>query len=189
MTENENFGEVVPGMDVVETNWIALGGTVKIAQEKKEELLEHFAPAFLDAAIGFERYLSALPEAATAGKSDVTAAQDVTEGGIFKALWEFAEKCGVGLEIDLKAIPVKQETIEICNFFDVSPYEMISGGSRIFAADNGYDAVRTLDKSGIHAAVIGKTTEGNDRVVINGDEKRFLTPRVKDEIFKIGGLR
>lgn len=177
-----------PGKDVVMTYWIALEGTVKIAQEKRQELLERFSPSFLDVALGFDQYLS-IPEAATAGKSDVTASHEVTQGGVFKALWDFAEENGVGLEIDLKAIPVKQETIEICNFFDVSPYEMISGGSRIFAADNGYDAVRTLDKSGIHAAVIGKTTEGNDRVVINGDEKRFLTPRVKDEIFKIGGLR
>jgi hydrogenase expression/formation protein HypE len=46
-----------------------------------------------------------------------------------------AEASGVGLEIDLKKIPVRQETIEICEFFGINPYELISrfyadGGSR-----------------------------------------------------------
>lgn len=35
----------------------------------------------------------------------VTAMHDVTEGGIYGALWELAEASGVGLEIDLKASP------------------------------------------------------------------------------------
>ena len=42
---------------------------------------------------------------------------DVTEGGIFGALWEMAEASGVGLEIDLKKIPIRQETVEVCEFF------------------------------------------------------------------------
>lgn len=173
-----------PGKDVVMTYWIALEGTVKIAQEKRQELLERFSPSFLDVALGFDQYLS-IPEAATAGKSDVTASHEVTQGGVFKALWDFAEENGVGLEIDLKAIPVKQETIEICNYYDISPYELLSGGSTLYAVNSGYDWVWKMNRMGIPACVIGKTTDGNDRVVINGEEKRFLSPRVKDEILKL----
>lgn len=58
-----------------------------------------------------------LSEAAVAARSGVSAMHDITEGGIFGALWEMAEASGVGLEIDLKKIPVRQETIEICEFF------------------------------------------------------------------------
>ena len=47
-------------------------------------------------------YLSVLSEAAVAVRSGVSAMHDVTEGGIFGALWEMAEASGVGLEIDLK---------------------------------------------------------------------------------------
>lgn len=57
-----------------------------------------------------------MPEAATAVKSGVGAMHDVTEGGIFGALWEMAEASGVGLEIDLKKIPLRQETVEVCEF-------------------------------------------------------------------------
>ncbi len=33
-------------------------------------------------------------------------------------MWELAQRAGVGLEIDLKKIPLKQETVEICEFLE-----------------------------------------------------------------------
>lgn len=56
---------------------------------------------------------------------------DVTEGGIFGALWEMAEASGVGLDIDLKKIPIRQETIEICEVYDINPYLLISSGAML----------------------------------------------------------
>ena len=178
-------GGAKPGQDLVVTKWIGLEGTSIIAKEKEEQLLSKFAPAFVDTAKGFDQFISVIPEAATAMKSDVTAMHDVTEGGIFGALWEMAEASGVGLEIDLMSLPVKQETIEICEFYDLNPYALISSGSMLIAADNGHDLVRALKKEGIFATVIGKATSGNDRVVINEDEKRFLEPPKSDELYKI----
>ena len=116
--------------------------------------------------------------------SGVTAMHDVTEGGIYGALWEVAESTGVGLEIDLKKIPIRQETIEICEFFELNPYELISSGSLLMVTDDGLGLVRNLEKEGIPAAVIGRICEGNDRVVINDDEKRFLEPPKSDELYK-----
>ncbi len=58
---------------------------------------------------------------------------DVTEGGIFGALWEMAESSGIGLEIDLKKIPLKQETVEICELFDINPYGLIASGAMLMA--------------------------------------------------------
>ena len=39
-------------------------------------------------------------------------------------------------------------------------------------------------KEGIHAAVIGKAVEGNDRVIFNDGEKRFLEPPKADELYR-----
>ena len=178
-------GGLRPGQELVVTKWIGLEGTSILAKEKERELLERFAPSFIETAQGFDRYLSVVPEAATAVKSGVSAMHDVTEGGIFGALWEMAEASGVGLEIDLKKIPVRQETVEICNFFDINPYGLISSGSMLIAVDNGYGLVRELEKDGIHSAVIGKATDGNDRIVVNRDERRFLEPPKTDELYKI----
>ena len=73
---------------------------------------------------------------------------DVTEGGIFGALWEMAEASGVGLEIDLKKIPIRQETVEVCEFFGVNPYLLISSGCMLMAAQDGNHLVRELEKQG-----------------------------------------
>lgn len=173
-----------PGQDIVITKWAALEGTAILAKEKEEELLQKFPAFLIEEAKGYSQYLSIIKEAAIAGKSNVSAMHDITEGGVFGALWEMAESAGVGLTIDLKKIPIKQATVEICNYFDVNPYEMMSSGSLMLATDNGYDLVRVLEEAGIHAAVIGKVTEGNDRVVTNGEETRFLEPPKTDQLYK-----
>lgn len=174
-----------PGMDVIVTKWIGLEGTSIIAKEKETELLTRYPKALIDEAKGFDRYLSVLPEAATAVKSGVSAMHDVTEGGIFGALWEMAESAGVGLEIDLKKIPIRQETVEVCEFFDVNPYELISSGSMLMAASDGNGLVRALEAEGIPAVCIGKVTDGNDRVIVSGEERRFLEPPKTDELYRV----
>lgn len=173
------------GDDIVITKWIGLEGTSIIAKEKETELLTRYPIEMIETAKKFDQYLSVLPEAATAVKSGVSAMHDVTEGGIFGALWEMAEASGVGLEIDLKKIPVKQETIEVCEFFGINPYELISSGSMLIAAGDGNMLVGELRKQGIAAAVVGKAVEGNDRVLINEDDRRFLEPPKTDELYKV----
>lgn len=174
-----------PGMDVIITKWIGLEGTSIIAKEKEAELLTRYPRSLVDEAKGFDRYLSVLPEAATAVKSGVSAMHDVTEGGIFGALWEMAESAGVGLEIDLKKIPIRQETVEVCEFFDVNPYELISSGSMLMAAADGNGLVRALEAQGIPAVCVGKFTQGNDRVIVSGEERRFLEPPKTDELYRV----
>lgn len=179
----QNFA--VPGQDVVLTKWVGLEGTYLMAWEKEKELRKRFSAEYIEEAKGFCRYLSIVPEAATAMKSNVGAMRHVSEGGVFGALWEMAEHSGVGLEIEWKKIPIKQETVEICNYCDINPYALLSSGCLLMTADNGYDLVGNLHKKGVSAAVIGRTTDGNDRLIINEEEKRFLTPAQQDEYFKL----
>ncbi len=177
-----------PGDDVVLTKWIGLEGTSIIAREKEDILREHFPNSFIETAKGFSEYLSVVEDARLAVSVGVSAMHDVTEGGIFGALWEIAEGSKTGLEIDLDSIPVRQETIEICEEFSINPYCLISSGSMLITAPNGADIVRCLAKEGINAAVIGKVTEGNDRLVMTKDGKRFLEPPGADELYKIYNL-
>lgn len=178
-------GGAKPGMDIVITKWVGIEGTMILAEEREKELLTRYPAEFLDRAKEMRKYLSVLPEAAGAVKSGVSAMHDVTEGGIFGALWEMAEASGVGLEIDLKKIPIRQETVEICEFFGLNPYQLISSGSMLMATEDGNRLVSDLEKSGIHAVVVGKATEGNDRVLLNGEERRFLEPPKTDEIYQV----
>lgn len=174
-----------PFQDVVMTKWIGLEGTYLLARERRSELMTRYPESMIDAAEDFERFLSVVPEAATAVRSGVSAMHDVSEGGVFSALWQMAESSGVGLEIDMKKIPVKQETIEICEFFGLNPYYFVSGGALLIVTDNGHDLVNELAKQEIFATVIGKTTDGNDRVVMNDYEKRFLEPSQSDGLHQM----
>ncbi|OUQ17968.1 AIR synthase family protein [Lachnoclostridium sp. An138] len=174
-----------PGQDILVTKWIGIEGTSIIAKEKEKELLERFSQAFVDTAKGFDQYLSVLPDSRIAVEHGVSAMHDVTEGGIYGALWEVAEASGIGLEIDLKAIPIRQETIEICEYFELNPYYLISSGCMLMAADQGHDLVRKLEAAGIPAAVIGKATDGKARRIWNGGEESYLERPKTDELYKI----
>ena len=178
-------GKALPQQDVVMTKWLGIEGTAVIADRKAKELEERYPLSIIEEAASFDRYFSVIPEAATAVKSGASAMCVVREGGIFGALWKFAQDSGVGLVIDLRKIPVRQETIEVCEFYDINPYKLIAGGSLLIATDNGGQLVSKLTEKGIPATVIGKTTDGNDRILQNGDEIRYLEPAREDEIYKI----
>ena len=171
--------------DLVVTKYIGLEGTSYIARKLEEKLLTRFTGDFVDKAKDFINYLSVVPEAAVAGRHGVTAMHNVSEGGIFGALWEMADGANIGFEVDLKKIPILQETVEICEFLGLNPYQLQSNGALLIAADNGYNLVRELDKNGIHAVVIGRTSKGIQRKLINDDEIRFLDLPKPDEIYSI----
>lgn len=179
--------QIKPGQDIVVTKWIGLEGTAILAKEKEEELLKRFPSHLIETAKSFSQYLSVLPEARIAMEHGVSAMHDITEGGVFGALWEMASGAGVGLEADLKKIPIRQETVEVCGFFDVNPYQLMSSGSMMIAADDGYELVRKLELAGIHSAVVGRTTDKNDRILRNGEEVRYLDKPQPDELYKVMG--
>lgn len=170
--------------DIVVSKWIGLEGTAQLARRHYERLRERFPRRMIDEAAAFDRYLSVVPEAATAMKSGVCGMYVVSRGGIFAGLWEMAQKAGVGLEADLRKIPVRQETIEICEVFGENPYELLSGGCLIMTAENGNALVAALLREEIPAVVIGRTTKGNDRVLYNRGHKRYLDKPRMERIYQ-----
>ncbi len=173
-----------PGMDILIANWIALEGTLILAAEKEQELLTRYTAPFLDKTKALKKFLDIQKAAQIAAGHGVGAMKDGSRGGIFGTLWEFAEASGIGLEIGLKKIPIRQETVEVCEFLGVNPYELHAGGCLLMAAEDGNALVQALEREGIFATVIGKATAGNDRVLLNEEERRFLEPAKPDELLK-----
>mgnify|MGYP000991010881 FL=1 len=174
-----------PGQEIVMTKWAGLEGTAILAKAKEKELLTRYPADFIKEAQKMLDYISVVPESRVAMKVGATSMHDVTEGGIFGALWEIGAASKVGLEVDLQKIQLRQETVEICEFFDINPYMLISSGCMLIVCDNGNLLSDKLKAEDIPACVIGRITEGNDRVVINGDEKRYLEPPRMDELYKV----
>lgn len=176
-----------PSQELVMTKWAGLEGTAILANDKKEELLTKYTREFIDQGQSLMNCISVVKEAKIGREMGVTAMHDVTEGGVFGALWEMAEASNVGLEIDIKKIPIKQETVEICEFFDLNPYLLISSGCLMMATDRGNELVEALEKEGIEAAVIGKIIKGRERIIRNEEERRYLEPPKTDELYKVLG--
>ena len=175
--------EAKPGQDIVLSKWIGLEGTAMLAHRYKETIRQRYPSWLVEEAEDFGKYLSTAAEAAVATGFGVCVMHNLSEGGIFAGLWELAEGAGVGLTIDLKKIPIRQETVEICNHLNVNPYELMSGGSLLMTAKNGEALVEALAAAGISAAVIGSVTDSNDRLILNDDEVRYLDRPHADGIY------
>lgn len=172
------------GQDIIITKWIGLEGTADLAARNQEGLLTRYPAYLVEEAAAFDRYYSILPEAATAVKSGGCTMHDASEGGIFAGLWEMAEGAGVGLTIDMKKLPLRQETVEVCEYCNVNPYELRSGGSLIIASPEGTAVVEALQAEGIPATIVGRFTDSNDRLILNEDETRYMDRPQRDEIYK-----
>ena len=52
--------------------------------------------------------------------------------------------------------------------------------------EDGSGLVAALESEQIPAVIVGKITTGNDRVILNEDEVRYMEKAQQDEIYKEG---
>lgn len=170
------FPDSFLGLDVVMTKHCGLSGTALLAGHYKEKLTERYPRRFVERAEQFLDEIQKNEECFVALQNGAVYAHAAAEGGIFGALWEMAEYAQCGLEIALRQIPILQETVEICEFFDINPYQLRTEGVFLFLAAHGERLCEKLTEAGIPAVVIGKTVAGLDRAVRNEEEVRYLEP-------------
>lgn len=179
---------IKPGQDIVMCGFAGLEGTLRILDEQEKELRERFVPAFLHQTKELESQMLQLSllenveKQINEGKITLSAAQHIGIGGIFATLWDTAEVAGVGLQIDMQKIQIRQETVEICEYYHLNPYKMTSTGSILFFTDQGENLIEILEKSGARAARLGSTTAENARVITSGSEIRYLDRPTPDEL-------
>ena len=180
--KHENFHEYQAGQDILLTKWTGLGGTAILAKKEQEKLEERLPAYIVENGILMEEDISVLAESRIAMEVGTAGMHDVSRGGIFSALWELAEKGNVGIEVDLKKIPVRQETIEICEILGVNPYELYGAGALLIVSHKGNQLIQELEKQGIPATIMGKITKDNGKVILNGEETRYLDRPKHDSI-------
>ena len=204
----EIYGRLAPGNELVVACAIGLEGTAFIARQEYARLRKHFSESFLRECQGFwptclneskdmqgagDLGVSWEPDAfsesgsvwETARAAGATALYAMNEGGFLCALWKMAEASQIGLEMDFGKVPIRQETIEICEVFDINPYRMRSGGALLIGMPAGEGLVHKLHRMGIMASVIGQTNAGNDRLLYYNGNARYLDRPTKDEIYKV----
>ena len=163
----------------------AVNDSKQLTEKRREELEKRFPPGFLRQAGGMEAGLFAGREAALAWERGASYVQAVGEGGVKAALWEMAKVLECGVDMDLKALPIRQETVEICEYLGVNPYQLSSTGSLLITAPEGEALAGKLAAAGIPAAVVGRLTDNNDKILRSGEEVQYLDRPAPDEIRKI----
>lgn len=176
--------------DIVLVGNVGMDGMLRITEEKEQELKTRFAPVFLKQILSYGQQIFALREIEVAKAGGAFVVRQIADGGILAALWNLALELDQGLDLDMKRFSILQETIEVCEHFRLNPYQMISTGSFLAVTDNGEVLADALNNQGITAAVIGHTTDNNDKIIRNGEETRYIDRPAPDEILKLysGGM-
>ena len=174
-----------PGQSVVMTKWLGLYGSALIAAEHGEGLRDRFPDFIIDRSIELWDHICIRDEADIAHGMGVTSMYACGDGGVYAGLWKLADRSGTGISVQLKSIPVKQETIELCEYYNINPYRLRCDGALLMAADKPEELIAALEDKGINAVEIGCITESRDRVVVSGDERRYLEEPTQDELCTI----
>lgn len=175
------------GQDIVLTKWIGMEGMLRITEEREEELRKRFSGGFMNRIFSYRKELFAEQEISVARQAGAAALYQITEGGVLAALWELAKRAETGISLDMKAISVLQETVEVCEHFRLNPYQLTSVGSFLVVTDKGEELCEKLSEQGIKASLLGRITDNNDKIIRNGEEIRYIDRPAPDEIFKIFG--
>ena len=176
--------KIKPGMDIIMTKWAGVEGTSIIAHEGEEQLTSYYNSDLIEAAKNFSQYLSVIKDSEIAMKHNVYAMHDITEGGIYGALWEIGAKANLGMIVDQSLIPIRQETVEICEYFDINPYKLIGSGSMVIVTDESSAMLKDFEEAGIKATVIGQLTKGTHRQIKFEEVMRSIAPAKADELYK-----
>jgi hydrogenase maturation factor len=134
--------------------------------------------------------LSIVEEAARAyATGSVHAMHDCTEGGVIGACYEMSLAAGLGFELRESAVPVAQETREICSLFSLDPLKLIGSGSVLMAVQRGKDAEVKGALNGIcDVAAVGEFTDSKRILVRKNGRESAVRSAPMDELWRaVGG--
>lgn len=166
---------------IIMTKSAAMMSTAILSKSFPETVKEHFGEDFwLKISSKFEQ-TSVLKEALIAANSDgVTAMHDVTEGGIFGAVYEMMQASDKGFEIDESKIIIDEETGKMSELFGYDAFQSVGAGSLIITVKphGAEDLLTKLNSENISCAVIGTVKEKNSgyRIISEHEIKEYKHP-------------
>ena len=158
------------------TKGAGIEGTAILAVDRYEDLRSKLDEETLTSAMKFYERISVVEDAVTAFEAGgVTAMHDPTEGGVAGGIHEMADAAKLGFEIFEDRIPIHQETLEVCRFFNIDPLQLISSGALLISVrpECADEVVDELSSHGIRASVIGRFLGDPEvRVLVRRDGRR-----------------
>ena len=177
---------------------VLLAGTVPvegisiIAREKRAELLAAgWSESDLDEAAGYLHVPGIsvkVPALAAAKQGLVSAMHDPTEGGIMTGLAELATASGIGVAVDLDAIPISPLAHRLCHRYNLDPLGTIASGALLATcSSDDVDRLTILWRDlGWPVVVIGQITPSTEGLTAHHAGQATTFPTfATDEITKL----
>ena len=183
--ERENTGLMRAGQDLAVAGYAGLAGTLALAEARSQELSLFFSDEYMEKIAGCRTLILEKRDAAFWRGLGASEWEPAGEGGILTAIWNLSGAYETGVEFSLRKIPLRQETVEVCERLELNPYRLYSEGCYLLAADNGGQLVEKLAGEGIFAQVIGRVKDGLAREMIVQDGRGFLERPQPDEMWKV----
>ncbi|MET3616548.1 hydrogenase maturation factor [Peptoniphilus olsenii] len=132
-------------------------------------------------------FISVMEESKLASYYNVKYMHDITEGGIYGAIWESSKAINMGIDIDKNKIPILDLTRKLCEYYKINPYKLISSGSMlmIFNPKDYNEFKKEASFTNIKVTEIGSITNTNLPRVIDGNKFILLTDPEPDELYRI----
>ena len=175
-----------PGDALVVSKAVGLEGTAILAADRADHLLPLVGREVVERAQGFIREISVVPEGLAAARAGASAMHDATEGGVLGAIYELCAASGLGVEVDVARMPVREETRRICAAFGIDPLRLVSSGALVIAAPDAAAVTGALAARGVAATVVGRFVEG-ERLLMTPDGRVPLAPPESDELWRALG--
>lgn len=167
------------GEELYMTGYAGAAGTMFLADWKKETLSRRFPTAFINTVKDrdvFGNFFDEDPDEIMRmprvyieeGASWIA---PIGEAGLLKTLYRFGKETGLGFRVEARQVPVRQVTIEFCEFFLLHPWELLTGRSFLFTAEHNSPLLRRLEKEGISFRKIGLVTEEKQKLICHGEEE------------------
>lgn len=178
--------------DIVMIGFAGTLGTNLLIEKQFEYLSEKLPVPYINSgkfspdSASVHKAVSLLMESEIDLYKDIYYMHDISTGGVYSALWQLGKWIDKGIFIDNRKIPVKQETIEICEQLDINPYLLDGTGALLMVCNNSENIVRNLLNKGIEAAIIGHVTDSKERLVkLSPTDIRTLSPGESDEMYRV----
>ena len=176
-----------PGDRILMTKYAGLEGTGIIAADLGRQLGGVLTEAEREEARALLDQVSVVKEGVIAGEIGTAGMHDVTEGGIFGAVWEMCHISQLGVRLDVDRIPVLPVTRKICDAFGIDCMRLISSGCMLMAApaDKAAEITRRVTAAGILITDVGEVLAPGTAVTGTSGGRTFtIDPPGADELYK-----
>lgn len=122
---------------VIVEGYVGNFGTKVLIEKKRNELLKYFSDVYLSKIISDVEYT--MKKDNLGGEISrpyfIADSEIISKGGVLASLWKICERNKVGLEYNLRNIPILQGTVEIANYFDINPYRLLTANAKILLVE------------------------------------------------------